>query len=153
MKKLTRRILLKTMVELLKNRKPSSSSYQAGYEDALRDLAAEFKLSMKDGEAKWKPCASGIGCWYANSGGWGSKMSYDEQSQTLLAQGMPTEVLGPIIVGVMLVVLVLSVIGIVVLANKEGYKWASANASRPTVGTKFGRWQGMWPRSKGNWAK
>ena len=52
MKRLTRQSLLKTMVELLKNRKPSSSSYQAGYEDALRDLAAEFRLSMKDGEAK-----------------------------------------------------------------------------------------------------
>jgi hypothetical protein len=54
MKKLTRRTLLKVMVELAEKEslKKSSLKFQGGYEAALQDVAAEFKLSMKDGEAK-----------------------------------------------------------------------------------------------------
>jgi hypothetical protein len=46
--RLTRRNLLKAMVELLTNRKPASASHLDGYEAALKDLAGVFKLNMKD---------------------------------------------------------------------------------------------------------
>jgi hypothetical protein len=46
--KLTRRALLKVMVELLKSRKPASSSHLDGYEAALRDVSDAFKLCLKD---------------------------------------------------------------------------------------------------------
>jgi hypothetical protein len=46
--RLTRRTLLKVMVELLKSRKPASASHLDGYESALKDLSDAFKLNMKD---------------------------------------------------------------------------------------------------------
>jgi len=46
--RLTRRALLKVMVELLTNRKPASASFLAGYEAALRDVSDAFKLCLKD---------------------------------------------------------------------------------------------------------
>ena len=46
--RLTRRNLLKCMVELLKSLKPASASYLTGYESALRDVSDAFKLNMKD---------------------------------------------------------------------------------------------------------
>jgi hypothetical protein len=50
--RLTRRNLLKVMVELLKSRKPASSSHLDGYEAALKDLSDAFKINMKDMEGK-----------------------------------------------------------------------------------------------------
>ena len=54
MKRLTRKNLLNTMVELAEKRslKSSSLKFQDGYEAAFQDVAAEFRLNKKDGEAK-----------------------------------------------------------------------------------------------------